>query len=181
MSHIFESPTFTPHFYSAPWMDQMYDEYITNLVPSGDDSHNDMPGLKALVELALAPFKLEKASEWAKLAEGNQVRSFIVTPRNVFDHPQGALRYPYLSNLLQEQLNTWVPGSQAKIVSYPQDGRGIDRRIVERTGQITAKGKVLFQYDPEQRKKTVTQEGGGECEVQVSALRLFVGADPAPM
>lgn len=180
MSHIWETPTFLAHLYRAPYVGVMFDRYVMRYVPNGDPNDNEMPGLNGLTFPELAPFKTEGAAEWAELAEGNQVRSFIVTPRNVNWGPPGELRYKDFMEEIQEYLELWVPNSRPQILSYPQDLGGVPKEVIERESETTAKGKVLFQYDPDQRTKTVEQEGGGECEVQVSALRLFDGADPVP-
>ena len=149
----------------------------------GDSSRpREMPALPPLASRGLA-FDSRDAEKWANLAGGNQVRTFIFTPANKKDEPQGKWRYrPKVERLVRE-LNAWVPNSQPTVFTYPQDASE-PKPHIEWAIKHTPRGKIFVQYEPDQRVVKETKGVDGqmvECSTVKSALRIFNGWEKTPV
>lgn len=149
----------------------------------GGRGRDNMPALKDQIGEKMRPFESKDAADWAGLVEGNQVRTFIVTPAWDEDpnHFEGDLRWTELVEKLRVSLEGWIPGSQPSIVPYPQDPYYTQEEMMEviASQKASGRGKLLIQYDPKERVDS--PEGGKGCGVQKSRLRFYVGHNPAAM
>lgn len=166
MSHIWEVPSFSARYPGEPTTFRDVLRWIPNGIAGFDDEVN-LPSLLASTERESTPFHVANAEKWAGLSEGNVVRSFIITPAYLVggdgppeynDIKPGGLRYAMRVEMLKQKLNSWVPNSQAEVIPYPQDWWQ-KKKAVDYFKFHTARGKILFQYDPKERVQG--EEDGG--------------------
>lgn len=138
------------------------------------------------------PFKLQGAEEWAGLADGNTITAFVITPHAIGD--PSTLRWPdevktitdLLNELLKDASGQLDPDSKSSVEYRPAVvvpyKKMAPPEITDHS--MTSRGKVLFQYDPNQSRDTFESEHDGhviECSMQRSAARLFVMDNPKPV
>lgn len=186
MNHLWEIPAFTRSQDDLQQgMEDTFDQDVLAQVPYGNPTIlEDSPALLSYVGPS-KPFNVDNADVWANLFDGNFVQAFVVAPAwetgfgaNEGEIAQG-IRYPEKVARLMEELVKWVPHSDPVIVPYPQDRRPVTWN--QWVADNTARGKVLFEYDPKERSVVETTDEGQTCQVWDSALRLYVGQDPVPV
>lgn len=166
MAHLWEVPAFlSPDRGFTP---PSFDTDVMEQVPNGDPGRTTMPSLLGLRGEGQI---LSPDEEW------NTVHSFIITPRyeNAQKHYGDGYIYKDLVSRIEAGMREWMPDSELKVVSYPQDPENADFHL-EKAGK-TARGKVLVQYDPKNYFEIQTERGpdGKRCIEWWSRVRMYVG------
>ena len=188
LSHLYDLPGFTEWRggkLDGVWYDpypSMFDEHVMQNIPYGRSRPGDAQPMPALLDFSNSPrgiFKTKDSAQWTHMSAGNSVKAFIVTPRNWLDDPRDEIRYPQLVDRLRDAVKIWVPNSNPEIVGYKQD---TDRRHStdedrKRQRWFSAHGKILIEFDAKNRVDKIPREGGGECDLWFSSVRMFVGED----
>lgn len=179
MNHLWEQPSFLGNIIGEPPDETLtlptFNTDVLQLIPNGGLY---MPAL--LPEVAAnRPFGTEGAQEWAELEDGNLVQAAIVSPQKEKDTPVGNWRYPAHLRWLDTALRGWLPGVAPVQAGYPQDW--VSKRENMDNMARTARGKVLFEYDPKAGVYQDTDENGVECDRWFSAYRVFNAENPVPI
>lgn len=154
-----------------------FNRFVLHPTQYGDEPRMD--SLDDLTDVTSA-FDAQDALEWAKLADGNKVQAFIITPYPInvnpvdWPFPPGTLRYGSYILKLKDMLDALIPGKTI-VDKYPMD-YGQPKLGIDWDLQNTPRGKVFVQYDPASTVIKVTKKENGqevECDIARSGLRIF--------
>lgn len=112
-------------------------------------------------------------------------QAFIITPRKVWGDPgEGILAYPEQIHLIGQKLNQLLPGAPVQAIAYEiwAPYRWTSNPNSPPPYPWTL-GKVLFQYDPEERYTVLYDELHRlpQCVVQQAAMQIWIADGKLPI